>query len=145
MNTIYEDMEKHVLLESIEECVEACEALATACTTSPNKHKICGDCLNSAIDCADGGMILIMKLSADDNELHRNLINQFIAYCKACITMCAMHDNNEYAHLALWNCQKSIMSCKAYIEEHLHTDQFYFIPSSSAYTKAYDLKHMLVR
>lgn len=127
-------MKKEVLLQSIQRCVEACEDLATACTTSSAKLKICGDCLNSAIDCADGGMILIMKLSAEDNELHRNLINQFVKYCKACISSCAMHDANEHVHNAIDNCQKSIAACKRYVDEHIHTDQYYYVPKiTSAY------------
>ena len=122
-------MEKQLLLESIQQCVDACETLATACSAS-RKEKIASDCLNEAIDCADGGMILMMKLSAENNELHRNLIKQFVTCCRACINACSRHDHNEYAHRALQKCHETMKACHTYVETHLHTSHYFYFPKT---------------
>lgn len=134
-------MEKYTLLTSIQECVEACENLATACTHA--EKKMCQDCMTIALDCADAGMILIMKLSAD-HELHRNLVKQFAHYCRECIAACDKY-NNDCARGTLQACKTTLEACESYISEHVHADQYYFVPDTSSRVYTHKWKHLLTR
>ncbi|UII31172.1 hypothetical protein LVD17_23040 [Fulvivirga ulvae] len=123
-------MEKSILLDSIYECVEACENLATACTQSADK-KMANNCLSEAIDCADAGMILIIKLNEEPDLLHRNLFRQFVSYCKACINSCEKYNINQ-ALRAVIICRKTLEHCARYVTEHTHVDQYQFASPSQS-------------
>lgn len=137
-------MEKSILLESIHQCIEACENLATASTHAVNK-KMCNDCLNQAIDCADAGMVLIIKLNEEPEGLHRNLFKQFISYCKECLSACDKY-NDPQALRAVLHCRKSMEYCQQYVTEHVHVDQYTFVsPSQSRQSYTERWKHALSR
>lgn len=123
-------MEKFILLDSIYECVEACENLATACTQSAGK-KMGHDCLSEALDCADAGMILIIKLNEEPHTLHRNLFKQYMQYCKECINACEKY-NERQALKARVLCKKTLEYCSCYITEHVHVDQYQFLTPSQS-------------
>ncbi|GAA0189224.1 hypothetical protein GCM10009122_49180 [Fulvivirga kasyanovii] len=123
-------MEKSILLDTIYECVEACENLATACTHSPDK-KIGNNCLSEAIDCADAGMILIIRLNEEPHSLHRNLFKQFVSYCKECINACEKHHINQALRAAI-TCKKAIQFCSLYVTEHVHVDEYQFATPSQS-------------
>ncbi|ELR73735.1 hypothetical protein C900_01345 [Fulvivirga imtechensis AK7] len=93
---------------------------------------MCKDCLSRAIDCADSGMILIMKLAEDDDQLHRNLVKQYISYCKTCAAVCSKY-HNVIAEKAFHECNASIKACEQYVSEHVHCNQYAFIPNSPAF------------
>ena len=124
-------MKKSTLLKSINKCVQACENLATMSSHSTD-YKMCRDCLGRAIDCADSGMILIMKLAEDENQLHRNLVKQYISYCKTCAAVCSKYDS-VIAEEAVRQCKASIQACEEYVSEHIHCSQYAFIPNSPAF------------
>lgn len=122
-------MKKSTLLKSIDKCISACENLATSCTQSDD-YKMCSDCLGKAIDCADAGMILLIKLGEDDGLLHRNLLKQYISYCKACTAACSKYDN-YFANSARERCKTSIEACEKFVSQHI--DQYSFIPKTPSY------------
>ncbi|MBL6448858.1 hypothetical protein JMN32_21275 [Fulvivirga sp. 29W222] len=126
-------MEKSILLDSIYECVEACENLTTTCAQSSNKT-FGKSCLNQALACTDAGMILIIKLNEEPNSLHKNLFIQFIKCCQACINACVGY--RIYQTLSvIMKCRKAIEYCSHYIVGQHHTNTYQFTPPSHSLKK----------
>ncbi|MBL3655209.1 hypothetical protein [Fulvivirga sediminis] len=117
-------MEKSELLFTINETVSASEALATL---SSNQCKYM-DCLGDTIDCADAGMMLIMKLS--DNKIPRTMIKQFSQICTDLAKKCDKYEGSEVNNTKNL-CLKSVSACKLYLEEEIHPDHYFLSPLSS--------------
>ncbi|UII19947.1 hypothetical protein [Fulvivirga ligni] len=117
-------MEKSKLLFTINETVKACENLATI--SSKNCENM--DCLGLAIDCADAGMMLIMKLS--NNSVPRTLLKQYTGICQQIIKKCGTAEG-AHALQAVQMCKSSITASATYLEEELHPDH-YFLSSLSS-------------
>lgn len=117
-------MEKSKLLFTINETVKACENLATVSSKKCENM----DCLGLAIDCADAGMMLIMKLS--DNSVPRTLLKQYTNICQQIIKKCSTSDGT-HALNAVQMCETSIKVSNIYLEEELHPDH-YFLSSLSS-------------
>ncbi|UII25034.1 hypothetical protein LVD15_17180 [Fulvivirga maritima] len=117
-------MEKSELLFTINETVSASETLATL---SSNQCEYM-DCLGMAIDCADAGMMLNMKLS--ENKTPRTLIKQFSQICTDLAKKCDKYNGKEVNDTKNV-CLKSVKACQLFLEEELHPDHYFLSPLSS--------------
>lgn len=122
-------MEKALILKALTSCIEACENLATASTHNQSKTMY-KDCLSAAIDCADTGMMLTLKINKQPEVLHRNLFKQFIDHCKACAQVCGKYNEPQARH-ALKECKLTIDICHKYIEEFQQVDEYYYLTPTS--------------
>lgn len=101
------------IIQTLSECVIACEMCATASLEEENV-KMLSDCIKLDRDCADT-CSLGVQLLARNSGLSESYIGLCIDICSKCAEECEKHDHDHCRRCAE-ACRKCEKTCKSYLD-----------------------------
>ncbi|WP_159498799.1 aldehyde dehydrogenase [Microbacterium sp. 18062] len=102
---------------SMQECVEACNAAATAATmcadadTGADMARCSSTCMNMA-DVATTMMRMMMRPMGHDAMVMKAMLEASVAMCQGCMDACAEHaDMHECCRVCMMACENMMAAC----------------------------------
>lgn len=102
------------LVESLENCVAACNNCASSCLNEDNVRSM-AECIKLNLDCADA-CHLTLKLLARDSNHAMAVVELCKDICAECAAECEKHEQDHCRQCAK-ACQRCEMNCNNYISQ----------------------------
>lgn len=102
------------IIDSLSDCVEACESCATLCLEEDNVKKMTG-CIKLDLDCAEI-CALAVKLLSRDSQYAKSIISLCADACAQCAEEGEKHD-----HQHCKECAEACRNCEEICKTHLDT------------------------
>lgn len=101
------------LIESLENCVAACNNCAVSCLNEENVHAMT-ECIKLDLDCADV-CHMALKLLARDSNHAVSVVQLCLSICGECAVECEKHDK-DHCQLCAQACRRCEDHCRNYLE-----------------------------